>query len=107
MALGTFEKCWTTWKITKSNRKHVQKNVAKIENKITEFFDYTEGVRQRCPLSPLLFNLYVNDISDVIDQLTNSHIQLYDNKCLNVLMYADDLILIAESEKELQLKLDT
>ena len=64
------------------------KCAVKIENKITDFFDYTKGVS---PLSPLLFNLYVNDIFDVIDQLTTSPIQLYDNKCLHVLMYADDL----------------
>ena len=77
------------------------KCAVKVNNKITEFFNYANGVRQGCPLSPLLFNLYVNDIIENIDSNTIKPIKL-NKEIVNVLMYADDLILIAESEKDLQ-----
>ena len=34
----------------------------KIENFHTEFMSYEKEVRQGCSLSPILFNLYINDI---------------------------------------------
>ena len=72
-------------------------------NKITQFFDFTKGVRQGCPLSPLLFNLYINGIVKKIDDSRKVSIKL-DNSTfkLNVLLYADDIVILAESENELQ-----
>ena len=82
------------------------KCTVKVNNKITDFFKYTKGVRQGCPLSPLLFNLYINDIFHVINQASDSSILLSDNDPINALMYADDLIVIAKSGEELQEKMD-
>jgi hypothetical protein len=38
-----------------------QMNV-KFNNAYSRFFEYKRGLRQGCPLSPILFNLFVNDI---------------------------------------------
>ena len=81
------------------------KCAVKVDNKITEFFSYSKGVRQGCPLSPILFNLFVNDIFQMIDNNTPNPLYLNENNPLNVLMYADDLIMIAESEAQLQKKM--
>ena len=40
----------------------------KIQNNITNFFKYEKGVRQGCPLSPILFNLYINDLIEIINR---------------------------------------
>ena len=69
---------------------------------ITNFFSYKKGVRQGCPLSPLLFNLYINDIFKLIDDKTKQSPELEEHSPINVLMYADDLVIFAHSEKQLQ-----
>ena len=50
-------------------------------NKTSESFGVSNGVRQGGILSPLLFNVYVDDLSAQ----------------LNHLMYADDLVLMSPS----------
>ena len=72
-------------------------------NKVTQFFNFTKGVRQGCPLSPLLFNLYINQIFEDIDNVPTIPIRLQNSEDnINGLMYADDLVILAESETTLQ-----
>ena len=78
----------------------------RMGNAVTDFFDFSKGVRQGCPLSPILFNIFVNDIFEIINNMTNSNITLDNETKLNALMYADDLILLATSKEELQEKID-
>ena len=75
--------------------------VVKSGNVITSFFDYTKGVRQGCPLSPILFNIYVNDLFETMNNDNDGDIFLEEHKA-NILMYADDLIILSESKEGLQ-----
>jgi len=78
----------------------------KVSDRITNFFNYTKGVRQGCPLSPILFNLYVNDLFEKINQGTLKDVFLNPNNKVNALMYADDLVLISETKEGLQQHID-
>ena len=65
----------------------------------TEYFTNQCGVRQGDPLSPILFGLYINDLARSLIE-NGPTIQVGDVN-LNVLQYADDMVLITESEADL------
>ena len=62
------------------------------------------GLKQGCPLSPILFNLYIDDIKEIFDD-TCEPITIQDTK-LNHFLYADDLVILSESKDGLQRCLD-
>ena len=83
------------------------KCAVKFKNSITSFFNYTKGVRQGCPLSPMLFNIYVNDLFEIMnkDNVSDIYLEEKEHK-VNMLMYADDLIILSESKEGLQKQID-
>ena len=64
---------------------------------VTPFFDSLLGVRQGGNLSPLSFNLFVNDIFQEFKDNSSEPIKL-QQKDINCLMYADDLLILSETE---------
>ena len=77
----------------------------KLHNHLTNWFDSNVGVRQGDTLSPTLFNLFVNTLAAEIKEL-NCGIKIGDTT-VSILLYADDIVLIAETETSLQKMLDT
>jgi hypothetical protein len=71
----------------------------KAENLYTQNINIRKGVRQGCILSPSLFNIYTENIFKQSGDETGLKI---NGKIINNLRYADDTVLMAESEKELQ-----
>ena len=72
----------------------------------TEWFDVTCGVRQGDPLSATLFNIFINDLF-LLNKTLNVGVQISDNLNISILLYADDIVLPAENEVNLQLMLST
>ncbi|MDR3738882.1 MAG: reverse transcriptase family protein, partial [Terracidiphilus sp.] len=67
----------------------------------SDFFPIETGVRQGCILSPLLYSLFINDLAVRLKQRADCGALLGDGSRLCVLLYADDIVLIAESESQL------
>jgi hypothetical protein len=74
----------------------------KFNDDISEPIDINKGVRQGCGLSPGLFNMYINKIAQECKTVIKKVIQSNNRKSVNTILYADDQILIATSEDELQ-----
>ena len=76
----------------------------RLNNVHSEWFNVNSGLKQGCAMSPLLFNLYINDLCDYIN-ITELGVSIGEEKVF-MLMYADDLILLGENENDLQSLLD-
>jgi exonuclease III len=73
------------------------------DSKFTEDFPLLWGVRQGCPLSPLMFVIFINGI---LDKMSRVHVPGLISGAVAGLLFADDLVLIADSYQQLQLNLD-
>ena len=79
-----------------------QEATVRTGNGTTDWFQIGEGVRQGCILSPCLFNFYAEYIMRNAGlEETQAGINIAGRN-INHLRYADDTILMAESEEELK-----
>ena len=65
----------------------------KLSDHRTPFFPFKRGVRQGWVLSPILFNLYINELPSVIEKTNSDPFRLPNNTTISSLLYADDLVL--------------
>ncbi|KAH9247513.1 hypothetical protein BASA81_014898 [Batrachochytrium salamandrivorans] len=73
---------------------------ARAGSLLSDPFPVQRGVRQGCPLSGLLFNLFINDILDGVVPITVPGLSR-DTNPIRGLMYADDVAVFADSEQSL------
>ncbi len=69
----------------------------------SEWFDTNCGVKQGDTFSPTIFGIFINDIVDV--ESVNIGINI-DGINVCILLYADDIVLLSETEEGLQKLLD-
>ena len=71
----------------------------------TDWFQTSFGVKQGDNLSPTLFSVFLNDLATVINDL-NAGVNTPNAGDVSILLYADDIVLIAPSEENLQTMLN-
>ena len=73
-----------------------------------EMFDVKVGLRQGCVMSPWLFNVYMDSlVREVKRECVEEGLNLHSERGevhwrVNMLLYADDTVLMGESEESLQ-----
>ena len=70
-------------------------------DELTECFDVRQGVRQGCPLSPWLFNVFLDMVAQEARAQFKGGVCL-DNCTMQLLMFADNTVLLAETVEDLQ-----
>ena len=80
--------------------------VVRLAGEVGAMFDAPMGVKQGDPLSPLLFGLLIDRLEPYLKLHCPTIGADLATLTLNLLLYADDLCLIAESPRELQTLLD-
>ena len=72
----------------------------RMDGEVSELFEVKQGVRQGCPLSPLLFNIFLNIVREA---RTNFLVRVKLDTCqVRVLLFADDTVLVTEREEDLK-----
>ena len=75
-----------------------------VNNGLSDSFDSALGLAQGAVLSPLLFCLSINGIRDALAS-RNLGVKFGDRR-VSLLLYADDIVLVAKDTEQLQTMLD-
>ena len=84
----------------------LSRSAVKINGSIGEWIRTTVGVRQGCPLSPTLFNIFLERImSDALEE-HDGKVSIGGRNITN-LRFADDIDALAEEEQELEVLVES
>lgn len=72
----------------------------RVNGSFTDWFPVDTGVKQGCILSPILFAMYINDLTIAIKVLGKG--VSTDSEKISILLYADDVVLLSDTEQGLQ-----
>jgi len=78
------------------------KILIKFNNKLSKLVEINKGVCLGCSLSPTLFNIYSDEIITKWQNQEINRIKLPKNQQLSTLLFADDQVIIADTEDNLQ-----
>ena len=91
------------WRVLRSLYSDLRSSVL-VEGEPSEDAPLLQGVRQGCPLSPILFSCYINNLVSRLKE--NGYGVDIGDRDLCSLLYADDIVLLASSASELQAMID-
>ena len=72
----------------------------RVEGEVTEEFMVEQGLRQGCPLSPWLFNVFLDRV--VREAMVEFQGGVELDRCpIQILMFADDTVMLAQTAEDL------
>lgn len=77
----------------------------RVEGKFTDKFKIEKSVLQGESLSPKLFTLFIDDVTEHIENSAGTSMFI-DKHNVDLLLFADDIALLAFSARDLQIKID-
>ena len=75
---------------------HNTKSCVKLPEGVTDTFSTKVGIKQGDNLSPMLYNIFIDDVSDIFCPVNNSAVSL-DTATFNCLIYADVLLVLSST----------
>jgi len=76
-----------------------QRVIVRVNGKSSDEIKIERGVRQGCCISPILFNLYVEDMMDEFQRECGLKI---GGECINCIRFADDMALLSDDLEEMK-----
>ena len=91
------------WRVVRNLYYEVRSCVRLGEEK-TDWFSLEVGLRQGCILSPILFSVFIDGLAEEVKKVGGA--KYGEEIVLSLLLFADDIVLVAENEEMLQRMLD-
>lgn len=107
---GLWKRLWDSgvrgkaWRIVRKLYSSIDAKV-RLGDKTSRQVKMLQGVRQGCPLSPTLFNFFVDELSTQLHKA--GYGCEFNGLDIGALLYADDVVLLADSAAKLQGLIDT
>ena len=79
----------------------ISQSAVRVNGELTSWFTTMTGIRQGCILSPQLFNILLELVLRLAIQEEQMGAKV-QGQYINNLRFADDIVLLAESEEDLQ-----
>lgn len=77
----------------------------KMGRKITQSIKTNKGLKQGCSLSPLLFNIYMEQVLETWYKKCSQMGVLINDRCLHSLLFADDQVILASDREDMEFML--
>ncbi|CAB1115185.1 unnamed protein product [Ectocarpus sp. CCAP 1310/34] len=93
------------WRVLKKMTE-CTKSAVMLDGELSKFFDIEQGVPQGCTLSPTLFQVFINDLLEVVDAVRKG-VRVGDTATsVSGMLFADDFVGMSDTPEGLQLQID-
>ncbi|CAB1106679.1 unnamed protein product [Ectocarpus sp. CCAP 1310/34] len=93
------------WRVLKKMTE-CTKSAVMLDGELSKFFDIEQGVPQGCTLSPTLFQVFINDLLEVVEAVRKGVKVGGTETSVSGMLFADDFVGMSDTPEGLQLQID-